>query len=279
MKNYTIITGGHTGIGLGLTKKLLTAENKLGLILRNEERKEEFLSAIGTEGSNLLKNIDFFFADLSDQEEVRAVGRQIATEWERVDRLFNNAGIAIMTRERKTSKQGNELHLEINTLAPLLLTEELKPLLINAPNSRVVTTVTERLQKSKLATTKIFNENYTSGMQLYLQSKLATLQVMNDLAKQDSWHKVKFICVHPGNNKTNMTQSKEHMPRFIRFMVRLFFKDASFGAERLYNAGFELEFAGKSGIYLQNDKIISPKYELSQEDKHAIMAAVQKVDS
>lgn len=276
MKNYIIITGGHTGIGLGLTKKILTAENKLGLIFRNEERKEEFLSAIDTEDSNLLNNMDFFFADLSDQEQVLSVGRQIATKWPRVDRLFNNAGIAIMTRERKTSKQGNELHLEINTLAPLLLTKELKPLLIKAPSSRVVTTVTERLQKSKLDTTKIFNENFKSGMQLYLQSKLATLQVMNDLAKQDSWQKVKFICVHPGNNKTNMTQSKEHMPGFIRFMVRLFFKDASFGAERLYNAGFELEFAGKNGIYLQSDKILSPKYELSKEDKHVIMAAVQK---
>ena len=276
MQNYIIITGGHTGIGLGLTNKLLTAENKLGLILRNEDRKEEFLSAIGTEDTNLFKNIDFFFADLSDQEQVRSVGRQIATKWERVDRLFNNAGIAIMTRQRKTSKQGNELHLEINTLAPLLLTEELKPLLIKAPSSRVVTTVTERLQKSKLDTTKIFNENFKSGMQLYLQSKLATLQVMNDLAKEDSWQKVKFICVHPGNNKTNMTQSEENMPGFIRFMVRLFFKDASFGSERLYNAGFELEFAGKSGIYLQNDKILSPKYELSKEDKHVIKAAVQK---
>ena len=39
IENYVLLTGGHTGLGLGVTKKLLNAENKIGLIIRNESRK------------------------------------------------------------------------------------------------------------------------------------------------------------------------------------------------------------------------------------------------
>ena len=37
---YILLTGGHTGLGLGVTKKLLKPEDKIGLIVRNESRKQ-----------------------------------------------------------------------------------------------------------------------------------------------------------------------------------------------------------------------------------------------
>ena len=66
-----LITGGHTGIGLELTKKLLIGKHKIGLILRNRERKNNLPKNMNTE------NIDFFFADLSDQKSIVDIADEI----------------------------------------------------------------------------------------------------------------------------------------------------------------------------------------------------------
>ena len=84
-----LITGGHTGIGLELTKKLLIGKHKIGLILRNRERKNSLSKNINTE------NIDFFFADLSDQKSIVDIADEIIKKWHNVDIIFNNAGVLL----------------------------------------------------------------------------------------------------------------------------------------------------------------------------------------
>ena len=108
-----LITGGHTGIGLELTKKLLIGKHKIGLILRNRERKNSLSKNINTE------NIDFFFADLSDQKSIVDIADEIIKKWNNVDIIFNNAGVLLDSIY--LSKQENEMHFEVNTLAPLIL--------------------------------------------------------------------------------------------------------------------------------------------------------------
>lgn len=264
-----IITGGHSGIGLELTKKLLAERHKLGLIVRNENRKNDLSEILDT------SKIDFFFADLSLQSDVLKVANDIKGKWEQIDFLFNNAGIAIMKGARKTSKQGNELHFEINTLASFLLTQELKPLLVKSDKAKVITTVTQGLNNLKLRTENIFDESFSSGMKLYSQSKLAVMMLMNDLANQQSWESVRFLCVHPGNNKTNITQSKDNMPAFIKLMVSLFFKSPDFGSQRLYYAAFDGKFQKLNAVYLYNDKVLKLKNALTSDNKKKILSAIQ----
>ena len=69
---YVLITGGHTGVGLGVTKELLVPGNKIGLIIRSESRKEEVITEFEEFSKELLDGIDFFYADLSDQTQVKA---------------------------------------------------------------------------------------------------------------------------------------------------------------------------------------------------------------
>lgn len=268
MSQNIIITGGHSGIGLELTKKLLVDGHKIGLIVRNESRKRSLSDVLDTE------KIEFFYADLSIQTEVIRVAQDIKDSWEKIDCLFNNAGVAIMKGDRRTSKQANELHYEINTLAPYLLANGLKPLLQKSDNARVITTVTQGLNRLKLGTGIFFDKSFTSGMKLYSQSKLVVMLLMNGLAKEESWKAVKFRCVHPGNNKTNMTQSKDKMPAFIKLMVRLFFKSPDFGAQRLYNAAFDDKMQSMTGVYLFDDKVIDLKAELSVSDKESVLSGI-----
>ncbi|MEM7800903.1 MAG: SDR family NAD(P)-dependent oxidoreductase, partial [Chloroflexota bacterium] len=96
-----IITGGHSGIGLELTKMLLEEGHKLGLILRSQKKIEAAVKEIGTR-----ENIDFFIADLSDQGQVRQIASEISDKWGYVDGLFNNAGVLL--DQPYDSPQGNE---------------------------------------------------------------------------------------------------------------------------------------------------------------------------
>lgn len=266
MKKNIVISGGHSGIGLELTKKLLAEGHKIGLIVRNENRRKSLADLFDT------SKIEFFYADLSVQTEVIRVAQNIKDSWDKIDRLYNNAGIAIMKGDRRTSKQGNELHFEVNALAPYQLTIELKPLLLKSDDAKVVTTVTQGLDNLKLNTERIFNKDFTSGMKLYSQSKLAVMLLMNDLSEKDDWKSVKFLNVHPGNNKTNVTQNKDTMPAFIKLMVRLFFKTPDFGGQRLYNAGFDKKLEGENGVYLFNDKVRDLKHSLTSDDKRKLLS-------
>ena len=110
MKKNIIISCGHSGIGLELTKRLLKEGHRIGLIIRNEDRKKSILNLLET------SKIDFFYADLSIQAEVIRVAQEIKSSWDKIDRLYNNAGIAIMKGDRRISNQRNELHFEINTI-------------------------------------------------------------------------------------------------------------------------------------------------------------------
>lgn len=268
MKKNIVISGGHSGIGLELTKKLLAEGHKIGLIVRNENRRKSLADLFDS------SKIEFFYADLSVQTEVIRVAQNIKDSWDKIDRLYNNAGIAIMKGDRRTSKQGNELHFEVNTLAPYQLTIELKPLLLKSDDAKVVTTVTQGLDNLKLNTERIFNKDFTFGMKLYSQSKLAVMLLMNDLSEKDDWKSVKFLNVHPGNNKTNVTQNKDTMPAFIKLMVRLFFKTPDFGGQRLYNAGFDKKLEGENGVYLFNDKVRDLKHSLTSDDKRKLLSGM-----
>lgn len=271
MNQYIILTGGHSGLGLGVTKKLLKHGNKLGLIIRNESRKQDFLSELSDFPKDLVSDIDFFFGDLSDQEQVHTIAQAIRENWDRIDRLFNNA--AIVGSSQSMSRYGNEMHLEINTLAPLILTQELKPLLLASPDAKVITTVTGGMAKRKLDTDLFFKDDTPGTMSAYMQSKQAIMLLMNDLANDESWQGVKFLSVDPGPNKTKMTQGGE-TPWVIRNVFSRFFNEPEIGTQRIYDAGFDKRFSDVSGVYITGDKVVPVKHLISTEDKKTLRATI-----
>ncbi|MEL6408651.1 MAG: SDR family NAD(P)-dependent oxidoreductase [Chloroflexota bacterium] len=271
MNQHILLTGGHSGLGLGVTKKLLKTGNKLGLIIRNESRKQDFLSELSDFPKDLVSDIDFFFADLSDQQQVRSVAQAIRENWDRIDRLFNNA--AIVGSHQSMSRHGNEIHLEINTLAPLILTQELKPLLLASPDAKVITTVTGGMAKRKLDTDLFFKGDTPSTMSAYMQSKQAVMLLMNDLANEESWQGVKFLSVDPGPNKTKMTQSGE-TPWIIRNVLSRFFNDPEVGTQRIFDAGYHERFSDANGVYITGDKVTPLEHHLPSKDKEALLATI-----
>ncbi|MEM9361445.1 MAG: SDR family NAD(P)-dependent oxidoreductase [Bacteroidota bacterium] len=263
MKNKNILlTGGHSGMGLELTKMLKDEGHKIGLILRNEKRKNDAIRELGDSSQ-----MDFFFANLSKREDIKRVSVDIKTVWTKIDVIFNNAGVLL--DQLYFSDYGNELQLEINALSPYLLTQELLPLLGKAQNPLVVSTATAGLQNKRSIDIQSFKKpkKFTKLTGSYMDSKLTMVLLMNDLNSKNE--NLRIVNVDPGVIKTKMTAG-DGMPSWLKPIRNLLFKSPKEGAQKLYEAAFDSKYGGK-GIYVSKGKVKKMKIALNDEDLDALL--------
>ncbi|KAI6084078.1 NAD(P)-binding protein [Hypoxylon rubiginosum] len=137
-----IVTGGNSGIGLALIKLLYPTGAKIYMASRSKERAEAAIASVideataGNGGKPVegAGTITFMPLDLNDLTTIKSSVAFFASRESRLDILWNNAGIAGAPVGTKTA-QGLEGHTGTNCVAPLLLTQELAPLLRNAAAS------------------------------------------------------------------------------------------------------------------------------------------------
>ena len=239
-----LITGGHTGIGLELTKKLLIGKHKIGLILRNRERKNNLPKNMNTE------NIDFFFADLSDQKSIVDIADEIIKKWHNVDIIFNNAGVLLDSIY--LSKQENEMHFEVNTLAPLILSMKIWEKTKEKKEIKIINTVTDFLHKQKKLVSKTI--------------------LMNDWGKKEE--KVMVYHVTPGPTKTKMT-SGPGMPIWLKPIRNLFFAMPKKSASHLYNVAFNKNLSDESGSFIQKGKVYSIPFQIDSHTKSKLLERIK----
>jgi len=257
-----LLSGGHTGLGLVLTKKLIEEGHRVGLIVRDEHRRNDALKEFDEDVS-----IDFFFADLSDQKEVENVVDEIKSKWTHLDVLFNNAGVLI--NEKKMSKQDNEMHFEVNTLSTYAITVGLKELLLKSNNPVVVNTATGLLQNRKINVKELVDPRKPKGiLRSYMASKYALLSLMIDLSKD--WKDIRIINVHPGASRTSMTTGRG-VPLFLKPIVFLISGKPEDGADLLYQGAFDEQHRDKTGLYLQANINTPLKFEITEEQKNGIL--------
>lgn len=260
---HIVITGGHTGIGLELTKRLVAeGQHQVGVVVRSEARLADVPAEVR-------KALTVWEADLAVQSDVARVASEITSHWPCVDGLFNNAGVLL--GELRKSPQGNEMHFEVNTLAPYQLTTKLHGALTAAAAPFVVNTVTGSMHRTALDVQELIEP--TSFQRLfgaYLQSKLALVLLMNDLAAQPEWQPIRIRNVNPGANKTSMTAG-EGMPGWLRPLRGLLFSGPKKGGNLLYDAAFRSDLIDQTGIWLDEKKIRPVPRTLSADDRARLL--------
>lgn len=252
-----IITGGHSGMGLELTKKLLNEGHRIGLVVRNESRKKEAQKEFGKDAT-----IDIFIGDLSNRNQIKQVTDEIKNSWNRIDGIFNNAGVLL--EKLYLSDYGNEMQLEVNAISPYLFTKALKPLLDKSAKPFVVSTATTNLQKKSSIDIESFKKptKFVKIFGSYMDSKLILVTLMNHLAKE--WKNVRFVNVHPGAINTKMTRGKA-IPMVMKWMMKWMTKAPIYGANNLYNGAFDSSIKG-TGIYVVEGQVQSIKVEITPNE-------------
>lgn len=244
-----LITGANHGIGLELTRRLLSEGSQVIALNRSAFSEDDPL----IRGSLERRRLRVHRADLSDFEGLRrALGAIEATE-EKIDVLFNNAGGSVP--ELTFSRQGRELHFEVQTVVPYVIAMELRELLRRGTLKTVVNT-----SSNAFDTTRRFDpdalERPASFKQLfgpYATSKLALSLWTREVAPLLEGDGIKIRSVDPGANNTLRKGKRSGLPFYVEPLMRFFFPPPSQGASRLYEGAFGAN-RELSGVYLRKDR-------------------------
>lgn len=143
---------------------------------------------------------DTLLADYSSLDQVRRLAAELLDRYERIDVLINNAGV--MTPDRRTTVDGNEWMMQVNHLAPFLLTNLLIDRL-KASAARVVTTSSRAAKTAGLDPADLSRERRRwNGWLQYGDSKQANALFTVSLAERG----LAATCLHPGVLKTGFAE-------------------------------------------------------------------------
>ena len=91
MNKTVLITGATSGIGLACAKRFAENGDRLILTGRNEQRLAEINKQLVEKGTQVLTLV----FDVRDREKARTMIHDLPAEWQTIDVLVNNAGLAL----------------------------------------------------------------------------------------------------------------------------------------------------------------------------------------
>lgn len=189
-----LITGASDGIGKATAFALARQGAKLAFIARNREKTDAAAAEVAkaTGGHHPL----VFIADLSLPSQVHRVALEVKSKLSRLDILINNAGAYF--DQRLVNEEGFEATFALNHLNYFVLTNNLLPLLRQAPSARIVNVASEAHRGVTLDFDDLQGERSFSGFRAYQKSKLANILFTNQLARRLKGEKITTNCLHPG---------------------------------------------------------------------------------
>lgn len=130
-----LITGATSGIGFQTALTLAKMGAQVIITGRSQRTAEEAVTSIKSTSGN--SRVDYLLVDLSAQKNVRALAEQFKAQYERLNVLINNAGLAASKKE--LTEEGLESNFAMNVVTPFLLTHMLMDSLKKSSSPRVVT--------------------------------------------------------------------------------------------------------------------------------------------
>jgi len=181
-----LVTGATGGIGEAVARTLHAAGATVGLHGTRIEKLEALAAELGD-------RVKLFPANLSDREEVKALGQNAEAELEGVDILVNNAGITRDGLFVRMSDEDWDAVLEVNLGAVFRLTRELTHPMMRRRFGRIVNI------------TSIVGVTGNPGQANYCASKAGLIGFSKSLAQEIATRNITVNCVAPGFIESAMT--------------------------------------------------------------------------
>ncbi|WP_438433685.1 SDR family NAD(P)-dependent oxidoreductase [Gorillibacterium sp. sgz500922] len=251
-----LITGASSGIGLELTRKLLSENWQVIALNRSDlPAGDRSLQQAVDRGSLRL----YKAADLADYDSLRTALHEIKAKERRIDGLFNNAGGSFP--ELSYSKQGRETHYELMTVVPYLILMEVKELIANSRLRTVINTSSSAVRFVKTLTIESLEQPSTFRKLTgpYAASKLALSLWSQAAAPRLLREGIAIRSVDPGGNNTLRKGKRSGLPFGLAPIMKLFFSPPAKGADRLYE-GAVGEHREETGVFLVNNRVTKPKF-------------------
>lgn len=242
LENKTIlVTGASSGIGKATAIECSKLGAKVVVTGRNEERLNQTLAELEGEGHQAI------VADLSSEDGVNVLVDQCP----QIDGLVNNAGSTIMVPTQFISREKLMQVLEVNTVAPIMLTQQLLKKKKLGKGASVV--ITDSISGVKIA---------SPGNVLYSTSKSAINGFVKNAALDLASKNIRVNAVCPGMIDTHILDNgsvtaedveadmrkyplrRYGKPEEVAYAIIYFLSDASgftTGANLVIDGGFTLQ--------------------------------------
>jgi len=181
-----LVTGASGGIGEEIARLL----HKQGAIVGLHGTRVEKLEALAAE---LGERVTIFPANLSDRDEVKALGQKAEADLEGVDILVNNAGITRDGLFVRMSDEDWDSVLEVNLTSTFRLTRELTHPMMRRRYGRIINI------------TSVVGVTGNPGQANYCASKAGMIGFTKSLAQEIATRNVTVNCVAPGFIESAMT--------------------------------------------------------------------------
>ncbi len=241
-----VVTGGTNGIGHEAVRALSAAGATVVIVSRSAERTRAAAELVTVLTG---VRVETAVADFADLAQVRAVATELLERFGRIDVLANNAGAIYPSRQ--VTVDGYEMTWQVDYLAPFLLTNLLKPALVAAAPSRVISVSSDAHQGAwrGLNFDDLNGENSWSSFSAYSKAKLANIMFAAELARRWAPLGVMSNSMHPGIVRTGFGRSGDWNERGLWSLTNLWALTPEQGADTLVYLASSPEVEGVTGQY------------------------------
>ncbi|UJF32537.1 SDR family NAD(P)-dependent oxidoreductase [Paenibacillus hexagrammi] len=258
-----LITGASNGIGLELTRNLLKENWEVIGLNRSRFPAQDHLLQHAAHTGKLRE----YNADLTDFTQLKRALELMKAKERKVDVIFNNAGASL--NELRYSRQGREMHFDLQTVAPYIVIMEMKELLKQGELRTVVNTSTSAFTFMKSFHTEALErpESFKKLFGPYAATKLALSLWTKELAPLAAKDGIILRSVDPGGNNTIREGKNSGLPIYLKLAMKWFFPPPSKGASLLYDAALG-QHGDATGIFLMKGKVTELKY--TDQGRHVL---------
>ena len=209
ISSTVFVTGATDGIGYATARRFVDDGATVYLHAPDPDSGEKAMTRLVKDGAEPLR-LNLVVADLTRLEEVADLADMLTLALPELDVLVNNAAVA-GPQGRTYTQDGHELTLQVNYLAPYLLTTKLAPKLASAAGCVVnVSSVMHR--GGNIGWKDLARVRQYSPLAVYAQSKLALTMHTRSLAEA-SGPSFTVLSVHSGMFETRLLPVYGHSGR------------------------------------------------------------------
>lgn len=190
-----IITGASRGIGKATA--LLCAQNGANLILTANSHLEDLLSFKKELEESYGIWVKAHKCDVSKEDEIKAIFKEMVAEGIKPDALVNNAGImkdAVLTMA--TSALMEEI-FRVNVFGSMLMAQQTAKMMLKQRRGSIVNM------------TSIIGTHGNAGQSIYGSSKSAIISFTKSLSKELAPFNIRVNAIAPGFIETDMTKNMD----------------------------------------------------------------------
>jgi len=222
-----IVTGSSSGVGKELAQILYSHNAKVYVAARSDEKAAKAIESIKAKNPDSKGELIYLHLDLDDLSTIRKSADEFLAKEQKLDVLWNNAGVMTPPQGSKT-KQGYELQLGTNNVAPFLFTKLLTPLLASTAKSappgsvRVVWVSSSAAEiiapKGGIELDNLDYKNDKSAWHKYAVSKAGNYLHSTEYAKRHKADGIISVSLNPGNLKSDL---QRHVPGLQLWFLNL----------------------------------------------------------